>query len=430
MKTDEKLKRWQPCQGYCQMTGAASAFLSVAGSKVVMNCPRWCAVLAERELANAVKEYEQRLFCSEVLEPDLLYGVSEKLKQAIAEACAAPQNSLLAVLTSCSLSLIGDDIKGVCKNLQPGCQIIAVDAGGLSGEYWNGWSRAVIELLECSSLQPAAPEPSSVNLIGSSTCYPNWEGDMLELKRMLKSVGVKVNLCLLDNGTAWEDLKKTGKAELNVVINEELGLPVAEWLREKLQQKYIITDTPYGFSQSIEWLRKITAALDLDCNADYLLTEIKIFQDSIFDTFAALRDYDNNWQLKRMVISAGSSCARSLAQAAAHDLPLSEQCFVRINNSCKNAGEGNYYKWQYADDLPQLGIDEYQIFCGTDRERIEIGDIEKTIYFNLAMPAARLHINRETCAGINGWACFMQSIFSQLKQFIYLKMTGKNFYKN
>lgn len=38
----------------------------------------------------------------------------EKLKQAIAEACAAPQNSLLAVLTSCSLSLIGDDIKGVC----------------------------------------------------------------------------------------------------------------------------------------------------------------------------------------------------------------------------------------------------------------------------------------------------------------------------
>ena len=81
MKTDEKLKRWQPCQGYCQMTGAASAFLSVTGSKVVMNCPRWCAVLAERELANAVKEYEQRLFCSEVLEPDLLYGVSEKLKR-------------------------------------------------------------------------------------------------------------------------------------------------------------------------------------------------------------------------------------------------------------------------------------------------------------------------------------------------------------
>ena len=62
--------------------------------------------------------------------------------------------------------------------------------------------------------------------------------------------------------------------------------------------------------------------------------------------------------------------------------------------------------------------------------RIEIGDIEKTIYFNLAMPAARVHINRETCAGINGWAYFMQSIFSQMKQFIYLKMTGRIFYKN
>ena len=56
MKNNEKLKKWQPCQGYCQMTGAASAILSITGSKVIMNCPRWCAVLAERELATAVKE--------------------------------------------------------------------------------------------------------------------------------------------------------------------------------------------------------------------------------------------------------------------------------------------------------------------------------------------------------------------------------------
>lgn len=62
MKNNEKLKKWQPCQGYCQMTGAASAFLSITDSKVIMNCPRWCAVLAERELATAVKEYEERLF--------------------------------------------------------------------------------------------------------------------------------------------------------------------------------------------------------------------------------------------------------------------------------------------------------------------------------------------------------------------------------
>ena len=70
---------------------AASAILSITGSKVIMNCPRWCAVLAERELATAVKEYEERLFCSEVLEPDLLYGVSDKLQLAVEEACADQQ---------------------------------------------------------------------------------------------------------------------------------------------------------------------------------------------------------------------------------------------------------------------------------------------------------------------------------------------------
>ena len=106
MKNNEKLKKWQPCQGYCQMTGAASAFLSITDSKVIMNCPRWCAVLAERELATAVKEYEERLFCSEVLEPDLLYGVSDKLQLAVEEACADQKKSFLAVLQAVHLALL------------------------------------------------------------------------------------------------------------------------------------------------------------------------------------------------------------------------------------------------------------------------------------------------------------------------------------
>lgn len=421
MKNNEKLKKWQPCQGYCQMTGAASAFLSITDSKVIMNCPRWCAVLAERELATAVKEYEERLFCSEILEPDLLYGVSDKLQLAVEEACADQKKSFLAVLTSCSLSLIGDDIQGVCKSITANCPVIALDAGGLSGEYWQGWSNALTALLSDMKLQQTMPEAATVNIIGCSTCYPNWEGDMLELYRMLNSIGIKVNLCLLTNGTQLQELQKIGQAALNVVINKELGKPVAEWLFKNLNQQYIIADIPYGFTASINWLKKIATALKIETNIEALEHEIAAARENIFDSFSALCDTDNSWSLKRLVISAGSSCAHSLAAVIKKDLSMVEQCFVRINGPNEENRNCNYQRWQYAGDLPKLNENEYQILCGTDRERSEIGNISQTIYINSVMPAEKISVPSATYAGIRGWTHFMQTVFRQLRLFIYLK---------
>ena len=421
MKTDNKLERWQPCRGYCQMTGAATVFLSITGSRVIMNCPRWCAVLAERELAVAVKEYEQRLFCSEVLEPDLLYGVSDKLYQAVQEACQNQNVSLLAVLTSCSLSLIGDDIQGVCKNMEVGCPVIALDAGGLSGEYWQGWSNALTALLADMRLQQAIPEAATVNIIGCSTCYPNWEGDVLELRRMLNSIGIKVNLCLLTNDTQLQELKKIGQAALNVVINKEIGTPVAKWLFENLNQQYIIADIPYGFTASMEWLKKIAVALKIETNSEALEQEIAAARENIFESFSDLCDIDNSWSLKRLVISAGSSFANSMAAVIKKDLSIVEQCFVRINGPGEEYRICDYQHWQYAGDLPKLNENEYQILCGTDRDRSEAGSFSQTIYINSVMPAETINVPASTYAGIRGWTHFMQTVFRQLRLFIYLK---------
>lgn len=66
-------------------------------------------------------------------------------------------------------------------------------------------------------------------------------------------------------------------------------------------------------------------------------------------------------------------------------------------------------------------INEYQILCGTDRERSEIGNISQTIYINSAMPAEKISVPSATYAGIRGWTHFMQTVFRQLRLFIYLK---------
>ena len=68
-----RLGNMRPCTGYCQMIGAAAALLSIKGIQVIFNSPRWCAVIGERELMNAVKDYQERLFCSEARQKDILY---------------------------------------------------------------------------------------------------------------------------------------------------------------------------------------------------------------------------------------------------------------------------------------------------------------------------------------------------------------------
>ena len=108
-----RLGNMRPCTGYCQMIGAAAALLSIKGIQVIFNSPRWCAVIGERELMNAVKDYQERLFCSEARQKDILYGIEESLSASIVEAIANRMPKLLAILTSCSMSLIGDDILGI-----------------------------------------------------------------------------------------------------------------------------------------------------------------------------------------------------------------------------------------------------------------------------------------------------------------------------
>ena len=71
--------------------------------------------------------------------------------------------------------------------------------------------------------------------------------------------------------------------------------------------------------------------------------------------------------------------------------------------------------------LPKLNENEYQILCGTDRERSEIGNISQTIYINSVMPAEKISVPSATYAGIRGWTHFMQTVFRQLRLFIYLK---------
>ena len=173
------LNNMRLCSGSCQMVGAAAALLCIKDSVVIFNSPRWCALTAERELCIANKTFEDRLYCTEARQDTLVFGIEEALRDTLNEVLNMHVPSLVSIITSCSMSLIGDDIKGIAKRFDAGLEFITMDAGGLTGGFASGFSKVLTQIASMVRGNSIKKNDKhiKVNIIGLSTAYPHWEGD-------------------------------------------------------------------------------------------------------------------------------------------------------------------------------------------------------------------------------------------------------------
>lgn len=424
MNKINKLNRWQPCHSLCQLAGAASLFLSVKDCRVIINGPRWCAVIAERELAAAVKEFEQRLFCSEVQEFDLVYGANQAMLAALDEVQSQGPSSMIAVLTNCSMSLIGDDVAGICNRSKLQCSLVTLDAGGLSGEFWTGYQRALEVLLEQIDLQTAKNYvPNKVNILGISVCYPNWQADLSELKRILVLAGFEVGVCVGEANMTFDNLRSIPQAALNIVLHPELGLNIAEKLADSIGQPYLIAPIPYGFTQTIDWLLSIGNKLGIKVNLQEVQNETAVMRDNIAEAIFALKSFNKNLYFGQALISAPYSISYSLNRALKTDFIDLGQIYIRVQ-SPQRAEWPSIDKikvWDETEKLPAVNENEYILLLGNERERVEVGNYVQTVYKNFSIPNSGVKLSTRAYAGIRGWNFFMAEILEDIRTLAYIK---------
>ncbi|WP_293662576.1 nitrogenase component 1 [uncultured Phascolarctobacterium sp.] len=423
------LNKFRPCTGYCQMIGAAAAILSVKNTSVILNSPRWCAVIGERELTNAVKNYETRLFCSEARQKDILYGVEESLSASLAEVLNVNNPSLLAVLTSCSMSLIGDDIEGICKKNNVTCPILAIETGGFTGAFANGYQKALLELLKKSTFKVSTSrQKNKVNLLGICTCFPHWQGDLAEIKRLLSAAGYEIGIVLGEDQLELAELEKLSEAALNIVLTPEMGSLIAESIYEQTGQRYIIAPWPYGFTNTVAWLQAVGEALQQPPKLKAVNSEIEIAAKDIFDECCLVKHNYLEYRLQRIITTAPCSIADSILRGIQNsecELLLAEEFYlkrsIQENDSCSN----KYRYWDESMVLEQLKPDNYQLFLGSERERMAIGDFDKTLYLNFSMPSCKIKSKNIFFAGIRGWQNFMQLLIDQINTLEYINNNKK-----
>ena len=126
----------------CQLFGAIKTISNIKDSVILVHGPKGC-VYHINYILGMRGDNPSNVYSTCMDENDVIFGAAEKLKNAIAELDAELKPKLIAVLSCCASSVIGEDVESVVKEIQKDtdARLLGIDAGGFEGDYRSGFLR-------------------------------------------------------------------------------------------------------------------------------------------------------------------------------------------------------------------------------------------------------------------------------------------------
>jgi nitrogenase molybdenum-cofactor synthesis protein NifE len=257
---------------------------------MLINGPLWCYFYAMKYVEDYDASALRRFHCTQPEGNALVYGTEKDLLTGLEFVKANFTAERIFILNNCSVSLVGDDIAGIAAKAELPCPVYAADCGGIAGDFAEGYEIALLRVIEevkknakgktdlpsektilrnhntectahiadcCSSNDAPAP---SVNLLGLSPTYFRGEEDIKEIRRILETVGYRIN-AIPGGGSAWDEIMELPQADLNLVLRDEPALKAAKELQAEFGMPYLSVGMPYGITGTLRWLDIINAAL-------------------------------------------------------------------------------------------------------------------------------------------------------------------------
>ena len=284
----------------CALTGASAFFDAIPGSFMLINGPLWCYFYAMKYVEDYDASALRRFHCTQPEGNALVYGTEKDLLAGLDFVKSNFKPERVFILNNCSVSLVGDDIAGIAAKAGLPCPVYAADCGGIAGDYAEGYEIALLRVIEevkkasttrlshdeCAERvtdkntkiknentkhvsknegnatvadTDLASKPS-VNLLGLSPTYFRGEEDIKEIRRILEKAGYHIN-AIPGGASAWDEIMELPRANLNLVLRDELALKAAKELQAEFGMPYLSVGMPYGIQGTLAWLDKINAAL-------------------------------------------------------------------------------------------------------------------------------------------------------------------------
>jgi nitrogenase molybdenum-iron protein beta chain len=257
-------------------------------------------------------------------EQQIVFGGVARLEEQIESTLEVIDADLFVVITGCTAEIIGDDVASVIRNYRATAgegrpPLVHASAAGFKGNSYFGYD-SVLQSLFRDYVAPApVKKKGKVNLWGIPPAFDVfWEGNLIELRRVLEGVGLEVNT-FFTKQDSLANLRAAGDAELNIVVSPVNGVKAAQVFKDVHGVDHLITDLPIGAKATAAFVRDIVDRLKLNKkkveaflaaeNANYYH-----FYNRISDSYADL-DFQ-----RYLVIVADTTYAVSLANFATHEL--------------------------------------------------------------------------------------------------------------
>lgn len=404
----------------CALTGAAAFFAGIPGAQMIANGPNWCYFYALRHIEKSDPSINTRFYSTQLNNTHIVYGTEELLLRTLRELKQAGKCPVMLVQNSCAVGLIGDDIAGIVKRAQMDCPVICLDSGGLIGGFCEGYALAGKSFLENIVINKVdRVRRKSVNLLGVTPSYYNGYNDLQELKRLLGLAGYQVIACP-GAGSSVEEMAKIAQAELNIVLQPELGLEMAKFLESEYRMPFIAPMLPYGLDGTIKWLSAINDAIKT--NLSFVEEELESAEQSIFSRVNEIKSIWGDLWFDKALISAPSSVAIGLARALRCEWADMEELTVVLQDDTQIAVDSEFADtllWASRDSLriekTMLGLSN-GLLLGSSSERsfLDRHGLTNVLFANIAYPVYdELLLTSTPFMGINGHKHMLERLWNK-----------------
>jgi len=223
------------------------------------------AWLSRRNLARPKDgvNYMQYCMSTDMQEEQIVFGGEKKLRQAIQEAYDIFKPKAIAILATCPVGLIGDDIHQVAREMKDklGINVIAFSCEGYKGVSQsaghhianNETFKHIIGLNDITE-----PNEFTINILGEY----NIGGDAWEIDALLKRCGIHVN-ATLSGDVSYDQIARSHTVQLNTVMCHRSINYIAEMMEIKFGIPWIKINF-LGANATAKSLRKIAQYFDDD----------------------------------------------------------------------------------------------------------------------------------------------------------------------
>ena len=362
---------------------------------------------------------------SNMLENEVVFGGTDKLKTTIQGALDVIDADAYFVLTGCTAGIIGDDIVSVTNEFQEkGYPVYPIETPGFAGDSNLGYEVIWNTLIDQVIASDVPKDEKLVNLFGIIPYHdPFWSGTLEEIDRILSKLGLKVNT-FFTRHQGMETIRTCSGAALNVIVNPWLFQGPARKFEEKFGVPSLrFPGVPIGATDTTRFVRAVAEALQLE--QELVERVIQEEEDYVYHYLAQAVGVVS-W--KRFAVVADANAAVGITRYLANDYSFTPVLVIVSEPIFRPADRERIIEQiselEYAVPPKVLfATDQYEINQAIRREEKEITlllgssnereiALEKEIQFVLAaFPVNERLVFNRTYAGYRGSLTFTEDIY-------------------